>query len=74
MNVQSEWRLIATAPQDGRPVLLFHPDWDTFEVGVYNAEVARWQERTGDLLDAPTHWMPLPPPPPESERPASRSF
>jgi len=73
MNVQSERRLIATAPLDGRPVLLFHPDWDTLEVGVYNADVARWQERTGDLLDAPTHWMLLPPPP-ESERPASRSF
>jgi len=63
MKAQSEWQLIATAPRDGRPVLLFHPDWDTLDVGMFNPDTARCQERTGDLLDTPTHWMPLPPPP-----------
>jgi len=63
MNAKSKWQPIATAPQDGASVLLFHPAWDMFEVGVYNPAVGRWQERTGDLLETPTHWMPLPPPP-----------
>ena len=57
------WQLIDTAPRDGTPVLLFHPAWDMFEVGVYNPELGRWQERTGDLLEMPTRWMALPPPP-----------
>ena len=47
----------------GRPVLVFHPDWDTLDVGMFNPEIVCWQQRTGDLLDTPTHWMPLPPPP-----------
>jgi len=45
MKAQSEWQLIATAPRDGRPVLLFHPDWDTVDVGMFNPDIARWQER-----------------------------
>ena len=64
------WQPIDTAPRDGMPVLLFLPAWDMFEVGVYNAALGQWQERTGDLMDTPSHWMPLPPPPgPEAQRP-----
>ena len=56
------WQPIDTAPRDGTAVLLCHPAWDMFEVGVYNAVARRWQQRTGDLIDTPTHWTPLPDP------------
>lgn len=57
------WQPIDTAPHDGTALLLFHPEWDTLLVGLHYAETAGWQSSCGDLLDEPTHWMPLPPPP-----------
>ncbi len=58
-----EWQPIQTAPQDGTPVLLFHPAWDMLTVGVHDYECGLWQQRDGDLLKTPTHWMALPQPP-----------
>ena len=64
MTLQYEWMPIHTAPQDEAAVLLFDPAWDIFHVGIRYAGIAAWQQPSGDLLRTPTHWMPLPPPPP----------
>ena len=69
-----QWQPIDTAPCDGTAVLLFHPAWDTLQVGVHYDEVNAWQDPCGDLLRTPTHWMKLPPPPQERQadlRPAA---
>ena len=63
MNSRCEWQPIETAPADGSAVLLFHPAWDTIQVGMRYPETMRWQQPCGDLLRKPTHWMALPPTP-----------
>lgn len=42
-------------------MLLFQPGWDMLQVGVYDDDAGKWQDRCGDLLDAPTYWAALPP-------------
>lgn len=70
-----EWQPIASAPKDGRAVLLYPSAcWctedDRGEVAYWDNDAEAW-DRMGPVADdytGPTHWMPLPPPPqPESE-------
>jgi hypothetical protein len=63
MSIACEWQSIETAPQDGTAVLLFHPSWEMVQVGVHYDDTSSWQNPCGDLLEPPTHWMTLPPPP-----------
>jgi hypothetical protein len=67
MTQNSDWQPIETAPTDGTPVLLFHPAWDTLEIGIHYGCHPEWQQPNGDLLRMPTHWMVLPLPPPHGE-------
>ena len=65
MTLDCKWQPIDTAPRHGTAVLLFHPAWDMLQVGIHYAETTQWQDFSGDLLQMPTHWMALPPPPRE---------
>jgi hypothetical protein len=64
-----EWRPIETAPDDGRVVLA----WVRFPSGNGNWNILQrdidgeWLDDNGDRLAPyePTHWMPLPDPPPK---------
>ena len=52
--MEAEWEPIDTIPTDGTRVLVFAPGADE-QLGIFAAH---------ELPDiAPTHWMPLPPPP-----------
>lgn len=64
----SRWQPIATAPKDGKPVLVFHAacaKWS--KVGP--VRVASWRggcwrgDSTFLGVDGVTHWMPIPTPP-----------
>jgi hypothetical protein len=58
------WQEIDTAPDDGTPILVFHPAWDTMQIAMRYPEHRLWQEPNGDVLRAPPiNWMPLPPAP-----------
>ena len=75
LKVMRGWQPIATAPKDGRAVLIY--DGTTF-VGFFaqysmddgkggrRVYLERWEEASGDGNTEfnPTHWMPLPEPPP----------
>ncbi len=64
----SEWQPIATAPKDGRALLV---TWiETWPDGNYHIEACRQQGGTwfycydGEMPNLPpTHWMPIPEPP-----------
>lgn len=60
MTCDVNWHPIETAPKNGTAVLLFHPEWDTMEVGLQYDETGMWQQPNGDLLATPTHWLALP--------------
>ena len=60
MTPEAEWEPIETAPSNGTPVLLFHPKWHSIEVGMRYGNHCEWQQPSGDLLRAPTHWSALP--------------
>jgi len=65
-----QWREIATAPKDGRMILLFPSrcwtdDADHGEVGYWDEDFQEWGgcgSRAEDYT-GPSHWMPLPAPP-----------
>lgn len=71
----SEWRKIETAPKDGTPFLAYwlrrYTNGERYEAGqpfvVASYHGGRifpsWIQENGDI---PTHWMPLPKPPVES--------
>jgi len=68
------WRPIETAPRDGRHILLYERENDSVCEGRYVTDACRWFERNAHPTDAwdgeiyrPTHWMPLPSPPKESD-------
>jgi hypothetical protein len=64
----SEWQPIETAPKDGTPVLAFIGDGDGAAVLGWSAGCREWQDYNGSSPRYdPTHWMPLPPPPPAGE-------
>jgi len=67
----SEWQLIETAPRDGTTILI---GW-FYLPGQYSIHTAMWHQTekawcgvhtlfTRDPGNQPTHWMPLPSPPP----------
>jgi hypothetical protein len=68
------WQPIATAPKDGTAVLVFHPAWDTLQIGIHYGETETWQSTCGDLLRTPTHWMELPSSRPNGEARPSNGF
>lgn len=69
----SEWQPIETAPKDGSSVLLWSEAWDmSWGVVIGSYDAGAWVTSEGQTADddedefgsiAPTHWMPLPPPP-----------
>lgn len=75
----SEWRIIETAPEDGTYIILFRPTaaaWMRVDVGYWDDQRFHkrpkpfWRSTMApgqDLSRAypPTHWQPLPEPPPE---------
>jgi len=74
-------KTIKTAPKTGERILIWgdprlvgceidphewEPDWN---IGYWDGE--RWADASGDAeILMPTHWLPLPPPPTEQEKPA----
>lgn len=76
-----KWQPIETAPKDGMRVLLYDPKCDVAISGLWHDDPGKntpdgyepawsWWVADDDLLlwddgTAPTHWMPLPPPPTE---------
>ena len=70
------WQPIETAPKDGTEVLVFWPYWSRKPfIAFYSGDVGGWDgERCLSPTHceayaerAPTHWMPLPEPPEESQ-------
>ncbi|WP_401733489.1 hypothetical protein [Stenotrophomonas muris] len=61
----SQWQPIETAPKDGTPVLLDHPDWHMRVMrGAWDQEVLAWHVLGfGYTAKQPTRWQPLPAPP-----------
>ena len=59
------WQPIETAPKDGTAVLVVLPDSDIPYAARFDAECGNWRHCWDNYrlrnLDAPTHWMPLPP-------------
>lgn len=53
-----EWQPIATAPKDGRDVLVF----DDGAITIASWFMDLWWDH-GEMVPEPTHWMPLPEPP-----------
>jgi hypothetical protein len=63
----TDWRPIDTAPRDGTFLLLFAASGDAVSA-ICPFQVARWthdswESEDSRLIERPTHWMPLPPPP-----------
>jgi len=78
----AEWRPIETAPKDGTPIIVYMP-WEggmvrtahysrrlTEDRYAQNVWCVHWSGSYKSRV-APTHWMPLPPPPPK-ENPNDR--
>lgn len=61
------WQPIEKAPRDGTKILAHAPN-EWAEV-VYFDHGDGWCNDDGEWLESfkPTHWMPLPPPPPKDE-------
>jgi hypothetical protein len=73
----NDWQPIATAPKDGSDILLFNGSSQRMQVcswgydDLFKSEPKEWifGESQGEhneysVFDNPSHWMPLPPPPP----------
>jgi hypothetical protein len=72
-----KWQPIETAPKDGAECLVYGK-WEGEVYGAYKGLLAgvasfnygQWSLTLGDCYSCtcnPTHWMPLPPPPEQSE-------
>jgi hypothetical protein len=55
------WHSMATAPQDGTPVLLF-TQWREWVIGHWSPERGIWIDASHGMVVA-VRWMPLPDPP-----------
>jgi hypothetical protein len=71
----SDWLPIETVPLDGTSVLVAEDYRGSLGEAYYDSEESRWywaNTGRGDYPDPhelfPTHWMPLPAPPPRAER------
>ena len=72
----TRWEYITSAPTDGSVVLLGEfgrEDGPCCYVGRYGLKtgeclIASWLTIPGRFMRIPTHWMPLPDPPPRSAR------
>lgn len=68
---QPEWLPIDSAPRDGSDILTFDAVLGQYEISGYWVNPPRyWDGRhwgDGEYYHQPTHWLPLPPPPKESE-------
>jgi len=73
-KVKSAWMPIETAPKDGTMILtcscntVYYPQtsvWASYHPNAEGKQCWRTDRVCGDKLN-PTHWMPLPPPPPAS--------
>ena len=63
----ASWRPIETAPRDGTLVLLASRQAD-IDVGTWSAAAEDWLTVCCEVvIDAPTHWLPLPPLPEEEK-------
>lgn len=62
------WQPIATAPTDGRDLILTSTDWNG-DVLVGGFAFGKWRERPSPegASMTPTHWMPIPPLPATTE-------
>lgn len=54
------WQLIATAPYDGRKLLLGNVNAARIDIGAWSEWHDRWWDPEMDIFLNPTHWMPLP--------------
>lgn len=68
----SEWQPIATAPKNGKHVLLSFVGAEEKEACVCwfdkRKKEWRWSHSEDGEYGQPTHWMALPPPPPKEEK------
>jgi hypothetical protein len=64
------WQPIETAPRDGTEILVSWHGWPSLE-GDNSIEIAIFKEgvwwSNDAVVSTPSHWMPLPPPPPKEE-------
>ncbi len=73
-RAQSGWRPIETAPKDGTKVLVFCPHDSPFQAvaNYHRQESPEWvgwvESYDGEDIWPPSHWMPLPPAPPITEK------
>ena len=72
----TKWQLIETAPKDGTKILIYEDlGWEKLIYVVrwvdawVNPSIGAWLEADGEghATYDPTHWMPLPEPPKETE-------
>lgn len=65
----NEWQPIETAPRDGRWFLCYVPiDGHRQFLGLYSKQGLLLNEYAQPAPFPPTHWVPLPAPPVQSER------
>jgi hypothetical protein len=66
-SAPSAWRSMEDAPKDGTLVLLWDADREGCSIAFWLAAQTRWVSPFDSSPDAPTAWMPLPPPPSSDE-------
>ncbi len=64
---ETPWQPISTAPKDGRLILTWSLSQTIATMWWAKDEDPAWTD--GEYTYSPTHWMPLPAPPPPSEEP-----
>jgi hypothetical protein len=66
-DIMSEWQPIETAPRDGAEILIcWKKQFGGWFVTAAYLNEGRCFAVGGGLLGQPTHWMPLPAPPPHT--------